>query len=153
PRRAPEPARRADGLCLRPALRLGRRAVSRGNAAAAARVRRPRFGLLALGGTVNAVLVEARGLAKHYAQRAGTLRALDGVALALHEGEALGLVGESGCGKSTLGRILLRLLAPTAGAVRFAGEELLALSPARLRSVRRRMQIVPQNPYASLDPR
>ncbi len=85
--------------------------------------------------------------------RGPVLRAVDGVTLALHEGETLGLVGESGCGKSTLGRLLLALLAPTRGRVRFAGEDLFALPRGRLKELRRQMQIIFQDPYSSLNPR
>jgi ABC-type glutathione transport system ATPase component len=96
------------------------------------------------------VLVEARGLAKEYG--AGH-RVVDDVSFAILRGETLGLVGESGSGKSTVARILLRLANPTAGAVRYDGRDLLAASPHQMRVMRRRMQIVFQDPYAALDPR
>ncbi|MEV5783203.1 ATP-binding cassette domain-containing protein [Streptomyces sp. NPDC048448] len=79
--------------------------------------------------------------------------AVDDVSLTVAEGQTLALVGESGCGKTTLTRLLLRLLEPTAGSVRFDGQDLGALSPARLRSVRRQMQVVLQDPYSSMNPR
>jgi oligopeptide/dipeptide ABC transporter ATP-binding protein len=85
--------------------------------------------------------------------RGPTLRAVDGVNLTLPEGETLGLVGESGCGKSTLGRLLLALLPPSRGRVRFAGEDLFALPRRRLKELRRQMQIIFQDPYSSLNPR
>jgi oligopeptide/dipeptide ABC transporter ATP-binding protein len=104
-------------------------------------------------------LVEARGLRKTFPVRRGffgkaqELRAVDGVDLEVHPGETLGVVGESGCGKSTLGRLLLRLLPPTAGTVRFDGVDLATLSAGDMRQKRREMQIIFQDPYGSLNPR
>ncbi len=96
------------------------------------------------------VLVEVRGLTKAYA---ANRRVVDDVSLSIRRGETLGLVGESGSGKSTVARMLLRLIEPTAGQVRYAGLDLLKLGSHELRVMRRRMQIVFQDPYASLNPR
>ncbi|MDO9063941.1 MAG: dipeptide ABC transporter ATP-binding protein, partial [Sulfuricella sp.] len=84
---------------------------------------------------------------------AGHVRAVDGVSLAIHSGRTLALVGESGCGKTTVGKSILQLIRPTAGSVRFAGEELTQLKGAELRARRADFQIVFQDPYSSLDPR
>ena len=106
------------------------------------------------------ILLEAHDLRKYFPVRTGfwrrhtgDIKAVDGVSLAVPAGAALGLVGESGCGKSTLGRLLIGLLPPTAGEVRFRGEALHALPRPELRALRRRMQIVFQDPFSSLDPR
>jgi oligopeptide/dipeptide ABC transporter ATP-binding protein len=105
-------------------------------------------------------LLEVDDLVARYAIRAGLFRrvvghvhALNGVSFTLGANETLGVVGESGCGKTTLGRSILRLVEPTSGSVRFGGEDILALGPKRLREIRRDIQIVFQDPYASLNPR
>jgi peptide/nickel transport system ATP-binding protein/oligopeptide transport system ATP-binding protein len=105
-------------------------------------------------------LVEVRDLVKHFPVRGGILQrtvgwvqAVDGVSFEIRRGETLGLVGESGCGKTTVGRLLLRLIEPTSGSIKFDGVELTALKGHALKAYRRRMQIIFQDPYASLDPR
>ncbi|MFN4140362.1 ABC transporter ATP-binding protein [Aestuariivirga sp.] len=105
--------------------------------------------------TAASPLLEARGLSKFFPARdgKGVVKAVNGVSLTLAPGETLGIVGESGCGKSTLARMLMRLIEPTEGKVLFRGEDLLALDHRQMRAKRREIQIVFQDPYASLDPR
>jgi len=105
-------------------------------------------------------LVSVRDLRKHYPVRSGLLgrvtgavRAVDGVSFDILRGETLGLVGESGCGKTTAGRVILRLTEPTSGSVTLDGIDILSLPPGELRRTRRRMQIVFQDPFSSLNPR
>jgi len=111
-------------------------------------------------GGPNVFLLEAKNLKMHFPIKAGVLRrtighvkAVDGVDLQVRRGETLGLVGESGCGKSTLARLILRLLEPTDGEVLVDGEDILGYDRKRMLRVRRNMQIVFQDPYASLNPR
>ena len=106
------------------------------------------------------ILLEARNIVKHFPIRGGVfmkevgaVRAVDDVSLAIRKGETVGLVGESGCGKTTFGRVILRLEEPTAGALFFEGENLLAFGRARMRRMRREMQIIFQDPFSSLNPR
>ena len=105
-------------------------------------------------------LLDARGLVKHYPIKGGVMlkeiaavKAVDNVSLSIHPGETLGLVGESGCGKSTFGRAILRLEEPTAGEVWFDGDNILAYDAEQLRALRKKMQIIFQDPFSSLNPR
>jgi oligopeptide transport system ATP-binding protein len=107
-----------------------------------------------------APLLEVRDLRKYFPIRKGLLsrtvgqvKALDGISFDVHAGEVLGLVGESGCGKTTAGRCILQLIPPSAGSVKFDGQELVGLPRRQMRPLRRRMQIVFQDPYSSLNPR
>src|SRR5689334_17395960 len=106
-----------------------------------------------------APLVEVRNLVKHFSRGGGLfrektiVRAVDDVSFTVEEGETFALVGESGSGKSTTGRCMLRLIEPTSGEVLFKGENVLGFSNARMRTARRDMQMVFQDPYSSLNPR
>ena len=99
------------------------------------------------------VLLDAKNLVKEYAGARGTVRVVDDVSFDIYAGETLGLVGESGSGKSTIARMLLRLIEPTGGSIRFDGEDLLTASRSHMRALRRQMQVVFQDPYAALNPR
>jgi oligopeptide transport system ATP-binding protein len=107
------------------------------------------------------VLLQVNNLVKHFPikqgvliqRQVGAVRAVDGVSFDVHRGETLGLVGESGCGKSTTGRTVLQLFRPTAGSVVFDGVDLVKLKGEELRQMRRKMQMIFQDPYASLNPR
>jgi oligopeptide transport system ATP-binding protein len=106
------------------------------------------------------VLLRVENLVKHFpvsggmlSRAAGVVRAIDGVSFTLQRGETLGLVGESGCGKTTTGRCILQLERPTSGRIVFEGVDLITLDEAALRAVRRRVQVIFQDPYSSLNPR
>jgi len=114
--------------------------------------------------SADAALLEVKGLTKHFmlhadifsrlaGEKAQVLKAVDGIDFRIRKGETLGLVGESGCGKSTTARLVTRLIEPTAGSVRLKGEDLLSFSAARMKDVRKQVQLVFQDPYSSLNPR
>ena len=112
------------------------------------------------GSTTTPPILEVRELRKYFPIRkgmfsrtVGQVKALDGISFDVRAGEVLGLVGESGCGKTTAGRCILQLIAPTSGSVKFESQELVGLPRRQMRPLRRRMQIVFQDPYSSLNPR
>src|SRR4029079_18405792 len=165
PRSGADLARPSGRLPLPVALPASDRQVRRAAAPPSAR-RRARAWRALLGPrtvsaiATNAPLLEVRGLTKTFKERRGwpipktvAVRALDAVSFDVARGEALGIVGESGCGKSTVARACLRLISADAGSVRFDGIDVAAATPAALRALRRRLQIVFQDPASALDPR
>ena len=102
---------------------------------------------------VTDALLAVHGLKKHFGHAERPVRAVDGVSFEIAKGEVLGLVGESGSGKSTIGRSIVRLIDPTAGSIRYAGTDLASLTSRAMRPFRRRLQIIFQDPFASLNPR
>jgi len=104
-------------------------------------------------GRMSDYLIETRNLKKYFSTPRGLLYAVDGINLGLQKGRTLGVVGESGCGKSTLGRVVLRLLEATSGEVLYKGENILTYSESQMDKLRLKMQIIFQDPYASLNPR
>ena len=158
-RATPNAAGRGDGG--RPATTRGGNVVNPGADGVAGDGRpQPSGRSVATPGPDPAVVLEGSGLAKHFRiagalsrDRHKVVRAVDGVDLAIRRGTTLGLVGESGCGKSTVGRLLLRLLEPSAGTIRLGGEDITAARGRELRTLRARMQIVFQDPFASLNGR
>ena len=98
-------------------------------------------------------LLEIKNLSKYFEVSGGTLKAVDGINFYIYKGETFGLVGESGCGKSTAGRTILRLYEPTSGEIIFEGKDICKVSDKELKNTRKKMQMIFQDPYASLDPR
>ena len=98
-------------------------------------------------------LIQTVDLVKYFNTKRGPLHAVDHVNLSIKKGETLGVVGESGCGKSTLGRTILRLLEPTSGSVLYNGDDIVKYSPQKMKEMRKKMQIIFQDPFTSLNPR
>jgi len=102
---------------------------------------------------MSGTLIEVKNLKKYFVTKTGLLHAVDDINFHIEKGETLGLVGESGCGKSTTGRVLIRLLEPTSGQVTYNGDNVLLFSRGQMKEARKKMQIVFQDPYSSLNPR
>jgi len=102
---------------------------------------------------VNNSILEIQNLKKYFKTTRGVLHAVDDVSFSIERGQTLGIVGESGCGKSTTGRVVLRLLEPTAGKIIFDGTDITSLSKSQMRKMRKEMQMIFQDPFSSLDPR
>ncbi|NMR86954.1 ATP-binding cassette domain-containing protein, partial [Vibrio parahaemolyticus] len=98
-------------------------------------------------------ILSARNIKKYFNVSGGTLKAVDGISFDIYQGETLGLVGESGCGKTTAGRTIIRLYEPTEGELYFEGEDIYKLSRHHMKPIRRNIQMIFQDPYASLNPR
>ena len=98
-------------------------------------------------------ILEVKDLVKHFPSPAGSVKAVDGISFSIQEGETLGMVGESGCGKSTTGKVLIRLEDPTSGSARFENRDIFSIRKNDMKAFRRKVQIVFQDPFASLDPR
>jgi len=98
-------------------------------------------------------ILEVKNLVKYFPSSAGLVKAVDGISFSITEGETLGMVGESGCGKSTTGKVLLRLEEPTSGSACFEGKDIFGIEKSAMKAFRRKVQIVFQEPFASLDPR
>src|SRR5262249_50935128 len=155
----------AEGLPFCSSVPLCRWALPRRIAAAARHLAHPSGGVLegsgGDGGMSETPVLEVNGLVKHFPVARGVLRrkligvvrAVEDVSFEIKRGETLALVGESGCGKSTTGRSWLRRMNPTAGSIRFKGEEIAGLDKDAMRRMRRHLQIIFQDPYASLNPR
>src|SRR6185295_9286900 len=169
-RHGPQPAAFSERLQVSPALSGGSGYVPARRADASRNHARPfcplsfcRRAQLAADGRrsdMNEPLVSVQRLKKHFPVRRGVfsqvvahVQAVDDISFEIQPGETLGLVGESGCGKTTAGRTILRLIAPSAGTIRFDGRDLMAARGSELRTLRRDMQIVFQDPFSSLNPR
>src|SRR5260370_33586114 len=150
-RRAAPCAKRSAPNAIPSWCRCGTRPITRCVAGCARRLKRPDMPEPVLSVTgLRKFFTVTRGFPR---SRTVTVRALDGISFRVRDGEAFGLVGESGCGKSTAGRAVLRLVEPHAGEIVFEGEHVITVGKERMRALRRKLQIIFQDPYASLNPR